>query len=339
MYPDKSDGPRPSATRYLDVLRRHKVLVLLPIVLALAVSVPLAVKKPHKFVGSTTVWFDTAVPNPSSLDPGQPYSGSSPAQSGQAVFQELIATRQFLVAVGREGPLAARLATQGVPATSIDDKIVATLQSAFGLVPVGPQVLKLTMTGPDPSIIGGTLDSLVAQYSAQVASAHESRGKSQALYFQSQLSPKHAALNQAIRQLQDYQAANPTAPFTDPTLQRYVNLANTAQADVTNAESSYAQALLGLKHVGIDATFHVIDKPLAPVAQGRMKKILFTGAAGLLGGLLVSVLVLAALAAADHTARRPEDIEDSLGLEVVGSISEFPHSEPDRPRAHRARSS
>src|SRR4051812_38278386 len=144
MYQEDGPGAQKTVRRLFDVFKRHKILVLLPIVIALEVSVPLALKRPHRYVGDAAMWIDTAAPNPSSLDPTQQLS-ESPAQSGQEVLQELIGTRSFIVDVGTRGPLAARLKAQGTPAATLDDKIVATLSPAFSVSTTGKQVLKVAM--------------------------------------------------------------------------------------------------------------------------------------------------------------------------------------------------
>ena len=274
MYQDTGAEHRSNVPRYYDVFRRHKFLTILPIVLALGASVPLALMKPHKYTSTTTVWFDTAVPNASSLDPGQAYSGLPPAQAGQAVIQELLATRNFLVAIGTEGPLAARLKAKHVPLATLDDRIVATLGRAFSTAPVGPQVLQISMTGPDPSIITGSLNALVAQYSAQIGEARNSRAAAQLLYYKNQLGAKQKALTIANDTLTEYQAAHPNAvPANDVKLQQLSNIVDVAQADLTTTNNAYQQAQLAQSNIGSKAAFHVIDEPLAPIAQGRMKKI------------------------------------------------------------------
>jgi capsular polysaccharide biosynthesis protein len=53
------------------------------------------------------------------------------------------------------------------------------------------------------------------------------------------------------------------------------------------------------------------------------KHLLETGLAGLVVGLLVSVLILSFLTATDRSARRAEDIRRSLGLDVVATIGRF----------------
>src|SRR3954449_11981066 len=151
MYQEDGPGAQKTVRRLLDVFKRHKILVLLPIVIALEVSVPLALKQPHHYVSDVRLFFDTSAPNPSSLDPSQ-HLDQSPAQAGDSLLKQLISTRSFLVDVGKAGPLAARLKAQGVPDAKLDDKIVATLAPAFGTTVVGDQLVQVSMTGKDAGI-------------------------------------------------------------------------------------------------------------------------------------------------------------------------------------------
>jgi capsular polysaccharide biosynthesis protein len=66
--------------------------------------------------------------------------------------------------------------------------------------------------------------------------------------------------------------------------------------------------------------FRVIDSPQAGIAISTSKKVLGAGLAGLLVGIVVSLLIMSALTAADRTAHRAEDIKRALGLEVAASI-------------------
>jgi uncharacterized membrane protein len=64
---------------------------------------------------------------------------------------------------------------------------------------------------------------------------------------------------------------------------------------------------------------------------------IFAGGAGIFFGLLVGLLGLIALTAADTAARRREDVETTTGdLQVVATIAEFP-KERERTREARAR--
>jgi len=320
-------------------MRRHKVALALPVLLAFAMASWYAVSQPHKYMSTTSVWFDTSVPNASSIQTPQ---STSPASTGQSVLEELLGTRQFLVAVGHRGPLADYLSTH--PATksgpsallgdlgslagrgsggapSLDDRVVSTLAPAFSVATSGPQVIKLTMTSPYPSVMQGTLQAVVDQYKQDLVAELSSRSNASVSYYQAQLDSAHQALEAANASVVAYESthANPST-LTDPVYAQLVQVAFSAQSAYTNLQSSYQQAALAGHNLSSFAAFHTLDPPQAPVASARMKKVVFISLAGLIVGLVISALALAAYQALDKTARDAEDVEAALGLEVVTSI-------------------
>jgi len=329
MYQEDGPGAQKTVRRLLDVFKRHKILVLLPIVIALEVSVPLALKRPHQYVGATRLWIDTAAPNRSSTDPTQTLN-ETPSHSGQSTLQEHIALSSFRVAVGRRSPLASRLTAQGTPAARLDDKIDATLLSAFSVGIVGPQVLEISMTSKDASIIPGTLRALVSQYRDDLKKENDLSQQGQLKYYQDQIKAQQKPLDDARAAVNGYLADHPTASVpTDINNPGFLDLwgrQTAAQNVMTGLQNSAIAADTALKNSASQQIFHYKDEPGAVVKLSQKKKIISTGVAGLFGGLLVSALVLALLAATDRGARRREDIEDELGLEVVATVGDYPQS-------------
>ena len=224
-------------TRYLEAFFRHKLLLITPIVLALIMGLWYVSSQPVAYQSSTTVWFDTPLPNPSSVDVTT--QGGTPAQSAQVVLQELLGSRQFLLKVGHTGPLGTYLAThhatKGGPTTlvsklvsavkggsggaaPIDDRIVSTLAPAFTVAPTGPQVLRVTMTSWAAGAIPGTLTALIAEYTNEVTTVRGSRDQASLAYYKTQLDEARQTLASANTELSDYQRSHPDATFVnDPT--------------------------------------------------------------------------------------------------------------------------
>lgn len=312
--------------RYLATFRRHKIAVLLPLVIALVVSTLYAATRPATYETSTTVWFDNALPAASSLDNPQ---STTPAQEGQQVLEELLGTRQFLDKVARRGPLAAYLAShpskQKTAGSSLDDQITSTLHKAFSSNPIGPQVLAVAMTSTNPSIMVGTLNALTAEYSAEVASDRTQRDQATASYYNVQMGAASASLTRANDAVTEYQRAHPAAtPPLDPIYDQLIQAATQAQATYTSIQEAYQHSNLALNNVLSPASFRVLD-PAQPVSRlSNMKHEVFTVVAGLVAGLLISVLVISAFTALDKTARQQQDVEEALGMEVVASIRQLP---------------
>lgn len=314
-------------SRHLDTLRRHKFGLVLPVVLALVLSGWYASRVTPKYLSGTTVWFDTAIPQASSLV-NPPNGGTTPAGAGQQVLTELLGSPKFLVNVGRRGPLAKYLESTGVgggdPA-AVDREIVSDLSKAFTISTTGPQVVQITITTPYANIATGTLNALVAEYSAEVSSQLATRGTASVAYVEAQVQAAKKTLDRANSAATAYQAAHPGANATsDATYSQLVQAAFNAQSNYEGLEQSYVQAQLSLNSVNSQATFHVLDPASTVSRLSIKKKMVFDVAAGLLAGMVISVLALAALTRLDRTARKPEDIKEQLGMDVVATVSQLP---------------
>ena len=109
----------------------------------------------------------------------------------------------------------------------------------------------------------------------------------------------------------------------------------TAQNQYNDVQKNYTQADQALTTEQAQVSSHVIDPPGAASASSKKKAATFAGGAGIFFGLLVGLLGLIALTAADTAARRREDVETTTGdLQVVATIAEFPR---ERERAREAR--
>jgi len=341
-------GSKLVVDRYLETFSRHKIAVLLPVIIALFMSTWYATSAPHKYETSMTVWFDTAEPNPSSLAVPQ---NQSPAAEGQLVLEEFLGTGQFLENVGHRGPLATFLATYHpakkgpsaflsklkslvrkgssnsgpVSSATINSEIESTLGKAFAVSVVGPQVVRIAMTAPDPSYMPGTLNAVAAEYVAEVTSSLKSRAAASVAFDQTQVSAANSALKVATSAVSSYQRAHPGAlPTTDVNFSQLTQVAFQDQTNATNLETTLQQASLAYANVQGTASFHVIDPALAAFKLSSKKHMIFTIVAGLIAGLVISLLALSALMSQDKTARRPEDIDGTLGLEVVSTIGHLP---------------
>jgi hypothetical protein len=315
--------------RYLETFSRHKIALILPIVIALAVSGHQAMSKPHKYVSTMTVWFDNAAPAASSLQDPQLYT--SPASQNQAVMQEFLATRQFLVNVGRRGPLASYLTgghpNHETPAVSeaVDNEMAALLSHAFTISLVGPQVAAVTLTGPTPAYLPGTLTAMATEFAAEVGGTVQAHSSASVAYYQAQVNGAMQTLDQANAAASAYHAAHPGAlPTTDSAYSQLLHAVTDAQTNYSSLEGNLQQANLGVANAQSPLSFHMIDPPLGAFEVSNKKHEIFSVGAGLAAGLIISALALSALTALDKTARRQEDIDGVAGMEVVGSIRELP---------------
>lgn len=295
---------------------------MLPVLIALVISSYMALSKPHKYASSMSVWFDTTTPNASSLTNTQ--MATTPAAQGAQTLTEFLSTRSFLVAVGRSGPVGKELAGT-YSGSALDDQIAATLSGKFKVTDVGPQVVSISMTSTNPDIIPGTLNAVAKQYAAQITSTLQTRNRETLAFYQSQLTSDRSALTTANQAVASYLAAHPRASVaTDVAYSQLTQAAFQAQENLTTAQSDLGQANLATENGTDPAAFHVVDSPGFAVKVSSKKHMIFTVVAGLIAGLVITLLALSALTKSDKTARRTEDIETALGLRVVGTIDQLP---------------
>jgi uncharacterized protein involved in exopolysaccharide biosynthesis len=336
-------------SRYLETFLRHKIALMLPIIIALTMSTWYATSVPHKYETDMTVWFDTAAPSQSSLEDPSPYT--TPAAQGQIVLQEFFGTEQFLINVAHRGPLADFLAnyhpakkgpsslistvkslfgkssSSSAPVNSqiVDSEITSLLGKAFTVSVLGPQIVRITMIAPDPSYMPATLNAVAAEYIDEVTSSLKTRDAASVAYYETQVNAAKLSLSAANSAVVAYQQAHPGAlPTTDPDYNKLTQVAFQAQTNFTSLQNTLQEANLTLQNVQAPAAFHVVDPALAAIELSNKKHMLFTVIAGLLAGFVITVLALSALVALDKTARREEDIEGLLGMEVVAIIRELP---------------
>jgi uncharacterized protein involved in exopolysaccharide biosynthesis len=321
MYQSGGPGLRCGVNRYLATFSRHKIGLVLPVVLALAISSWYAMGRPHKYESYMSVWFDTPVPGASSLvDPQN--NNLTPSAQGQQTLQELLGTKQFLIDVGQSGRLGTYFHSQG-PASGVDGEIVAALTNKFSLTVVGPQVLRVAMTSTNPEYMQGSLSGVATAYVDQVTGTLQARDQASVAYDQTQVKGSYTAAQQANEAVYAFQRSHPGQTATNNVeLSQLTQSAFQAQETYNTNLTTLEQAQISLQNVAAPTAFHVVDAPSAPVRLSSKKHMIFTIVAGLAAGLVVSILALSALTSLDKTARVPGDIETMLGMNVVGSIEE-----------------
>jgi uncharacterized protein involved in exopolysaccharide biosynthesis len=308
--------------RYSETFARHRLALILPVVIAVVISSAFAISRPHKYESSMSLWFDSPVSQPSSLlNTG---NGPTPASGGLAELQEFLATDAFRSDVGLASPLAADLSKPGSrPNLYAIDGVLA---KAFTETVAGPQIVQVTMTAANPSYVVGTLDAVANQYQSWNSNALNDRGHASATYYQPEVERDLTALNKANTAVKAYVLSNPKVNLTtDPTYSQLTQTAASAEANYTSDSNALAQAELADQPDLISTSFHVVDPPSPPVALSSKKHDILIGVAGLLAGVIISLLALSALTALDKTARSEEDIDSMLGVDVVASIRELRH--------------
>jgi len=305
-------------------------------VLTLLVSVWYVKSQPTTYTTTTTAWFDNQLPSPSYLDGGTA-NQAPPAQTAAAELTQLLTTRDFLVKAGNHplepgqlGPLAAELSKQKSK-TTVDDRIVGRLAGNVTTAPAGSQVLTISLTDTDPTLAPLQLQAIVDEFFDYVRTLRTTREQSTVEYIQPRLDQATQAMQKAQSDQVAYLQAHPTAGqlgVVDPQFAYLSSNVAQTQANYSDLQTQFTAATQALTNEETSSSAHVIDPPSPAIAAAKKSKTIFAVGAGLFFGLLIGLLGLVALTAADTAARRREDVETSRGgLQVVATISEFDRSE------------
>jgi len=306
--------------RYTRTFRRHKLLVLAPVVLALLVALGFVVASPRNYLAQGTLWADAPVPDSSSVVSQSPPS-PSPAAQQASVLSELMATDQFLANVGQRSPWAAYLRRH----PGAVDSVFASLQKDTAVSVLGPQVISVVYQSSDPTTTAPMVRAIMNAFVAELVSLQRTRDEQQITYDKQNLQTTSSALSSAQVQLSTYLAAHPQQPGAtlDPTVTQLSGNVASAEQLYGTAVADYNSSELALSSVNDSSQLHVIDQPAVARLQSDKRKIAYGGIGGLFAGLVISLLLLSWLVANDNSPRDAEDVEDELGLTVVGSMEQL----------------
>jgi uncharacterized protein involved in exopolysaccharide biosynthesis len=306
--------------RYTRTFRRHKLLVLAPVVLALLVALGLVVVSSRVYQAQGTLWADAPVPDNSTVLSESPPS-PSPAAQQASVLSELFATDQFLTDVGQRSPWAAYLRRH----PRAIGTVFVSLQKDTTVSVLGPQVISVVYRSNDPIKTVPMARAIMNAFVAEVVSLQRTRDEQQITYDKQNLQTASSALSSAQNLLSKYFAAHPQqqGATLDPTVTQLSGNVATAEQLYGSAVANYNSSELALSSVNDSSQLHVIDQPAVARLQSDKKKIAYGGIGALLAGLVISLLLLSWLVANDSSPRDAEDVEDELGLTVVGSIEQL----------------
>jgi uncharacterized protein involved in exopolysaccharide biosynthesis len=310
--------------RYGQVFRMHKLLLCLPIVVALVGAMFFELRTPKQYVTQGTLWVDAPVPGESTIF-SQP--NPSPAAQGTLVMQELLHSDSFLQKVG------------AAPAWNEAHLNSAQVQGLLGTVPksvavatVGPQIMSVSSKSQSPPEAVAMDKAVMQAFVGTVSATQQARNQSQLAYDQQVLTSAGKALTDAQQQLNRYLRSNPAVAgeSADPNLTQLTNNLSLAQQNFGAAQAAYNKDSVGGSQLSA-SQLHILDNPGSPYTQSRKKKIIMAGVGGLLAGLVITILIMSRLIANDTSPYDADDVE-GLGLDVVGAIRQLPR----RPMRRRA---
>lgn len=334
--------------RYLEAFFRHPRLLAAPIAVGLIVGILLVAVQPREYQATAKVWFQTnSIAGVS--DPTR--AVQTPAQVAEAMFQELVGSRSFCVAIGHRGPLASYMSSGHMPSTDpistamgyvndlrhppnaqskrqvLDDAIVDLLQHKVGVAATGPEIVTVTFNYPNATIAAATLKALLEQFSDDLLATQRAQVNQQVGFYQQQVEAQQQVVTTANTAVNDYLSKHPNLSASntaaDPTLASLQQVASQAQQQFAEVIKQLNGAKLQQKNLtdGDPSQFRTIDQPIPPPRPVSFTKQLLMGAGGgLVVGLVITLLALVVMTILDRSVRTEEQAEQALGLRVIGSI-------------------
>src|SRR5437588_13108711 len=107
--------------RYLETFFRHRLLLTLPIAIAIVGTLGFVAQQPRVYSASVKIWVDRSAYGLTATDNAY----LTPAQEQAEVITELLRTRAFCLSVGAQGKLTEELRSQAAGATGPVAKLQA----------------------------------------------------------------------------------------------------------------------------------------------------------------------------------------------------------------------
>jgi capsular polysaccharide biosynthesis protein len=304
---------------YVETFFRHRLLLIAPALIAFVLAAAYGMQQPRSYVASATLWTDRRIPGDSTI--GTMPGSDVPSTGQQALLTSLLATRTFMIEVVKDSPLAGRMTGSQLDV----DLELARLASTVSAATPGPQVMAVAVKQATPELATGVAEAVVRQFMREEERRVRARAAAQVSYDKQQLSAAASAVRAAQAQLVAYTQIHPEAG-----LGRQANSAETAlvgqlalaQGNYAEAAKAYNASSTAYKQANT-AALEMMDPPNQAFPQSRKKGVIFSAAGGLIAGLSISIVTLLLLVTRDRSVREEGDLQQALGLRVVGTIGEF----------------
>jgi len=311
---------------YGETFRSHRILFLIPVVLAAIVAGWSGLSAPKMYRSAATLWSDA---------PGSTtsvFGALPPAGQDQQLLNELLTTRYFEDTVAKKSPLAAYLKTHPSESTgisgllaklrqtpSLDDRIATALGTKRVISDAkGPHVLELDYEAPTPTLAVQTLRAIIDEFRRQRGALREDALSAS----QKQVSSASDTLASARTKLTLYLDQHPATTRNDPQLRALAQSERQAVGALSVATDNMNQATLAVSNGSSGETIlRVIDPPGTPVAPtAGKKKLVEVVVAGIFAGGVLSCLGVVAL-----TRRKRRIAEGELLVAAPSANGGPPH--------------
>jgi uncharacterized protein involved in exopolysaccharide biosynthesis len=304
---------------YVETFFRHRLLLVAPVLIAFVLAAAYGLQQPRSYVAQATLWTDRRIPGDSTI--GTLPGSDVPSAGQQALLTSLLASRTFMLKVAKDSPLA-----NTMKGTQLDvDLALARLAATVSVATPGPQVMAVAVKQPTPGLATGVATAVIRQFMREEDRRIRARASAQITYDKQQLVAADRAVHTAQSALVAYGQTHPgvgPGRQSDSAETTLVGALALAQQNYAEAAQAYNASTAAYKQANA-AALEVLDQPNQAFPQARKKVVIFSAAGGMIAGLSISVLTLLLLVTRDRAVRDEGDLQQVLGLRVVGTIGEF----------------
>jgi uncharacterized protein involved in exopolysaccharide biosynthesis len=340
--------------KFLEVLFRHKLLILLPMILTPAAVTPAGFYfvRPY-FESSSVVWVGRLTYLRSADEGGSWWL--TPAQVETARISDLFRTRAFVLDVAKRTDLAPLVGSQ-----QGEENVLSYFGRNVVVVPAGNNLVTFTARADQPQLAFQVANAVVETYRERRADDRNEQAGVAISFHEARLQEAQEELAKATAEIRRYVAANPRLTTIDPNrgasataaarmglppiaidpqLAELIRRVDAEQKEVDSIRATLDQARMetaaGMQ--GQDINFRVVDAaqvPRTPVSQRR--RLLIFPVAGLVVGLGLGLGLLVALVVADRSVRTATDLPVGVRVaRVVPFLSLRKLPRRSRPRTTR----
>jgi hypothetical protein len=317
----------------LEMVFRHKKLLLLPPVLLPLILAPIAWLSASVYYDTWAgVWAD----RPAYLsynDDTNRYL--TPAQTQSALLTEWLHTRTFLVDIAKRTSLASLVGTPR------EDRLQSVIGANVTMYPTGSHLLVLRFRADTPDVSLQVMKALMDAFKEKASTERVNQAGIATSFYEARLQAAEQQLAKSNEAMRRYVAANPRlttidpsrgagattasrlglpAAAIDPELGELLRRVESDQSDVERARTALDKAQLDISASleGQQLGFQVVDPPETPRASRDLRKRLILPVGGLILGIGLSAILLVLLLASDRAVRSENDLAGTI--RVVGVV-------------------
>ena len=315
--------------RVIEVLFRHIVLLLLPLLVVLPATAWLTLRsRSVQWQSAATAW----VNQPSTISTDNRL-GDTPAPSQATLLQNFIDTHSFAHAVLAQTPLAGEL-----DGGARENAAISAFQHAVTVTPNGNSFVAIAVKEDSPDLAYAVAQAVIAQFAQQIQQETTTEAQSSVELAQAAYNKANAQFTTSLNALATYLAQHPEiAAAASSTSGAPVSQSDPAYAQLLAQADSDRQAYDAAKQKYDDAkqqaqagntalpfTFTIVDQPEKPTVPITQKKtaLLKLPAIGLAAALALSTLVGIYLVLADRRIFGPDDLA-ALDVTVLGALPDL----------------